>query len=264
MRYQDVFRAALPEEGRRLMSYIAKPHFIDGELTTIGFHVPEPQVCPVCLHNLHPKPVAAYVRFEGHPGNSKPAALEVAFACPRKDCQRLFIARFTANTGTTPIKSAEDQWILDECIPTTFQERIFDPVIATVSPHFQSMYGQASRAEHDGLDLICGAGYRKSLEFLVKDYANGKDASRAEEIKKMALANCIAEFAKDPRVKSMAERATWLGNDETHYVRKWPDKDLKDLKSLIDLTVHWIIAEVLTEQLEKSMPNNPKKAVASP
>lgn len=28
------------------------------------------------------------------------------------------------------------------------------------------------------------------------------------------------------------ERAAWLGNDETHYVRKWPEKDVKDLKSL--------------------------------
>ena len=38
----------------------------------------------------------------------------------------------------------------------------------------------------------------------------------------------------------MAKRATWLGNDETHYFRKWEDKDLSDLKKLIEMTVHFI------------------------
>lgn len=32
----------------------------------------------------------------------------------------------------------------------------------------------------------------------------------------------------------------WLGNDETHYVRRWEEKDLSDLKRLISMTVSWI------------------------
>jgi hypothetical protein len=55
-------------------------------------------------------------------------------------------------------------------------------------------------------------------------------------------------------LKTTASRATWLGNDETHYVRKWEDKDLNDLKKLIDLTVHWVSAEILTGELAVSMP----------
>ena len=34
-----------------------------------------------------------------------------------------------------------------------------------------------------------------------------------------------------------------LGDDETHYERRWIDKDLNDLKNLIRLTVNWIANE---------------------
>jgi hypothetical protein len=60
------------------------------------------------------------------------------------------------------------------------------------------------------------------------------------------------------RIQATASRATWLGNDETHYVRTWEDKDLSDLKKLIDLTLYWIGAEILTRELEASMPDRKK------
>lgn len=47
----------------------------------------------------------------------------------------------------------------------------------------------------------------------------------------------------------------WLGNDETHYVRKWEDKDLKDLKKLISLTIHWIEMDALTVEVIADMPD---------
>ena len=54
----------------------------------------------------------------------------------------------------------------------------------------------------------------------------------------------------------MASRAAWLGNDETHYIRKWVDKDVQNLKSLIDLTIRWIESEIETKQLLTEMPEN--------
>jgi hypothetical protein len=48
------------------------------------------------------------------------------------------------------------------------------------------------------------------------------------------------------RVKQVAASG-WLGNDETHYLRKWETKELTDLKKLIQLTVHWIQMERLTD-----------------
>lgn len=64
----------------------------------------------------------------------------------------------------------------------------------------------------------------------------------------------IRDHVSDTKVKQVAARAVWLGNDETHYSRKWEDKDLKDLKMLIKLTLHWIEMDELTQEALKSMP----------
>ena len=54
-------------------------------------------------------------------------------------------------------------------------------------------------------------------------------------------------------VKSCAQRATWLGNDETHYVRKWENKNINDLKLLIRLTCNWVTNNILTEEIVANM-----------
>lgn len=50
-----------------------------------------------------------------------------------------------------------------------------------------------------------------------------------------------------------AKRAAWLGNDETHYVRKHEHMTVNDLKRLIDLTIHWIMMEQLTDDYERDL-----------
>ena len=101
---------------------------------------------------------------------------------------------------------------------------------------------------------ICGVGFRKALEFLIKDYAKFKNPEESEQIERKFLGKRIGDYIDDTRIKTVAKRAVWLGNDETHYVRKWEDKDLSDLKKLIELTVHWIEMEFLTESFENDMP----------
>ncbi|MBI5787992.1 MAG: DUF4145 domain-containing protein [Candidatus Schekmanbacteria bacterium] len=99
-------------------------------------------------------------------------------------------------------------------------------------------------------------GYRKALEFLIKDYliSEAPNDATKDEIKKEFLGDTIKKRVNDPNVKSVAERAVWLGNDETHYERKWQDKDLSHLKQLIQLTIHWIEAHKLTEKFLNEMP----------
>lgn len=111
---------------------------------------------------------------------------------------------------------------------------------------------------------MCGVGYRKALEFLVKDYlVKGQPDAKADIEAKM-LGLCIAKYVADQRVKQVAERAKWLGNDETHYHRRWIDKDVDDLKLMIKLTVHWIEAEYLTQEALKSMPEPKKRPASAP
>jgi len=104
----------------------------------------------------------------------------------------------------------------------------------------------------------------------VADYVTGqiaekekdaeKNAAFRAEVEKTLLAPCIAKYVKNDQIKEIAKRAAWLGNDETHYVRKWEGKDLEDLKKLIALTIHWIEMEKLTADVIQDMPDAKTKA----
>ena len=124
-----------------------------------------------------------------------------------------------------------------------------------MNPFFTRIYNQALAVEGIGYDQLCGVGYRKALEFLIKDYCISKNPDRSDEIKKKFLGTCIDSFVTDPNTKSCAKRATWLGNDETHYNREWTALGVQDLKTLIQLTLYWISSEILTKQYEHGMKN---------
>ena len=97
-------------------------------------------------------------------------------------------------------------------------------------------------------------GLRKAVEFLVKDFACGEFPDQREQIQKTMLGPCIDKYISDENVKACAKRATWLGNDETHYVRKWNDKDISHLKDLVRLTVNWTHNVLLTKKYKDEMP----------
>ncbi len=125
--------------------------------------------------------------------------------------------------------------------------------VAAISPSFVEIFAQVDQAEAAKLDQLVGIGLRKALEFLVKDFAAGKNPDKAEAIRKSLLASCIKDHINDSNVKACAERAAWLGNDETHYTKKWEDKDIGDLKLLVRLTVNWIENVVLTDKYMADM-----------
>jgi len=136
--------------------------------------------------------------------------------------------------------------------------RAFAESIKSISLSFCAIAGEAMNDEGRGWKLIAGPGYRKALEFLMKDYLCRLHPAEAEKIKGMTLAACIAEYVDHVKLKAMAARAAWLGNDETHYVRRWEDKDLEDLKTLINLTLHWIEMAEMTDSVLKAMPEGKK------
>ena len=87
----------------------------------------------------------------------------------------------------------------------------------------------------------------------MKDYLIKQKPDKETEIRKNFLGKCIELYVDDINIKVCAERATWLGNDETHYERKWEDKDIKDLKNLIELTVTWIELNIRTKNYLEEM-----------
>jgi Domain of unknown function (DUF4145) len=113
---------------------------------------------------------------------------------------------------------------------------------------------QVAVAESGNLDQLVGIGLRKALEFLVKDFAISQHKAEEENIKKMMLGPCINQYLPDGKIKQCAERAAWLGNDETHYVRRWEEKDVNDLRNLIRLTENWIDSHLATDGYIGDMP----------
>jgi hypothetical protein len=141
--------------------------------------------------------------------------------------------------------------------PTAFPE-ITDRV-AALSPQFVEVYGQALATEQLRLTQVTGLALRKSLEFLVKDYSLAQYPQDREVIEKKPLAKCIEDYIRDPYLKEAVKRATWLGNDEAHYSRRWLDHDLNDLKRLILLTIGWLHNALVTDEYLRSMPEVSKK-----
>jgi hypothetical protein len=205
-----------------------------------------PDRCPICHVSIRPivhsatwRPSTAKYSYVG--------SAEVVFTCPNNNCQELFIGYYA--------EPSAGKLVLDTLRPREIAVKPFNEAIKAVSPSFCDIYNEAEKAEQYGLRETCGVGYRKSIEFLIKDYLIGREKADASVIQKTALGRCIQIYVDDQKVKAVAERATWLGNDEAHYFRKWVDKDLKDLKTMIMLTVHWIEMEILTAESLKTMPD---------
>lgn len=116
--------------------------------------------------------------------------------------------------------------------------------VEAISPNFVKIYNQAINAENNELDEICGMGYRKALEFLIKDFAIYKYPENTEDIIKCTLSNCIKKYCTNDRIKTLATACAWIGNDECHYIRKHEDYSVESLKAFINATVTFIESEL--------------------
>ena len=95
-------------------------------------------------------------------------------------------------------------------------------------------------AEQEHLDLIAGIGYRKALEFFVKDFSILTNPDDEEKITKMSLKQVIEDYIEDKELKTCALASAYIGNDEGHYYRKNPDKNLTDLKNYIHGVIYYL------------------------
>ncbi len=206
----------------------------EGHTTQISY-IKEPNKCPFCHDKITPR---QYNSYHGSYG------LEIVYRCSSQECQKIFIGIYEKDGNF---------YRLTNTSIGRFESREFSKNIENLSPNFVEIYNQALTSEYYKLEHISGIGYRKALEFLIKDYLISKFTDREVEIKEKFLGKCIKEDVENQNLKDIAERAAWLGNDETHCVRKWETKDVNDLKKLIDIAVHWIEMELLTELYREEM-----------
>jgi hypothetical protein len=169
-----------------------------------------PTLCPICFHSVVPVPAGAY----GSAPYAKGDPVQVAMQCANGECQKLFISNYKYDLTEAHYE------FTGRSAPWGFQRINFDKCITELSPLFGKIYNQAAQAESMDLDQICGMGYRKALEFLIKDFAIHKHPDDKENVKKKFLGPCIRDYIDNPKIVTCANRAAWLGNDESHYERR--------------------------------------------
>lgn len=211
----------------------------------ISHHIEEINICPRCGAGILPVVLSSRIFSISNDGASNCGV--AVYLC--KLCRRSFYAEYDFSLNgiesTNPITIA----------PITPPRRDFGQMVTDVSPKFVETYYQAAAAETYELSEIAGMAYRRALEFLVKDYLIHTITDQREDIERKPLGQCI-NLIDNKKLKACASRATWLGNDFTHYQRRFDEFEIDDLKGFIEATLHWISMELITE---KALATDPRK-----
>lgn len=188
--------------------------------------------CPRCGVASQPITPYALLLEETDDSESKIFVLNICTHC--KEC---FISRHIYDLDN-------DLYAHESSAPMCSPNTNFSDNINKLSTNFVKIYNESSLAESLGLISICGMGYRKSLEFLVKDFAISIKPQDTNNISSMPLARCIDQYISNDRLKTLAKASAWLGNDETHYTKKHKNYGIHDLKAFIIALVTFIDSEL--------------------
>lgn len=203
--------------------------------------------CPICNSSIAPVEKSKFF-------NSDSKMYFFMFECPA--CNKGFITHYNY-TNERKIKNniSYNMLKLVNSYPKVPELHQFDENIKKLSSNFCEIFNQAYVAEQMNINEIAGIGYRKALEFLIKDYCIDKNKEQEEKIKKEPLSQVITNYILSDKIKNLAKASIWIGNDETHYVRKYEDKDIKDLKRFISATVAYITYELIVDSAQEFVNN---------
>lgn len=222
-------------------------HLLNTSGNTYGrYEIELPSNCPWCKSKISPV-ISSSTRIDSI---NKKLPISLTLQCP--SCNKHFLQTYKAifmHNGSI----SELRMDNDKPMPETLFE--YPSEIDKISAEFNNIITQSSNAEALGYDHLAGIGYRKAIEFLIKDYLiNCKDADE-DKISTKQLGQCISEI-DDTRINNLARAATWIGNDETHYVRKHADKDVQDLKKFLHAFTALVSLEINISEAEKFISNN--------
>lgn len=127
--------------------------------------------------------------------------------------------------------------------PSEIKELFNDIEISSISPRFCDIYNQCHIAKNNNLTYLYGMGYRKAIEYLVKDYAIKENPGEQAVIENKTLHNCIVDYFKNSEAKDALLACKWIGNDETHYVNNNTIEELFLCEQLIEDVLHYIRRE---------------------
>lgn len=118
-----------------------------------------------------------------------------------------------------------------------------------LSPRFVKLYSDSVEAYNNNAFELAGSGFRNSLEILIKDFAIIKLKIDENEVTKKSLKESIDLYISDSSIKQFANGVRLLGNDHTHYVRKYQDFDSTDLLTFVKACINHIDARLALSKL---------------
>jgi hypothetical protein len=197
------------------------------------FYISHPNICPHCHVVNNPAHIWSSISVDT---DSIPVYIS-SWQCANNECNKLFIAIHKKNGS---------QFIFSRFLNGLPKGPDWPVPIAKlksgnqvdgeeeIKSRFIKTYLQSLEAENYGLDELAGMGYRKAIEYLVKDWAIQNKPDDKVVIEGLWLGEVIKKYY-DGDLKEILERATWLGNDQAHYNKLFEEYDLEILKELIDL-----------------------------
>lgn len=207
-------------------------------------YVVAPKECPMCNASFGGKYIFAHRAPQYDTDNNTILAYQTYVTYHCNNCGKSFLAIYNSKVHNGETLNSQ----LFDLAPKTIRKESFQPEIEQLSPKFVDIYNEALYAEKSNLNEICSLGYRKALEFLVKDYLIKMKPNEIEKISKMPLSTAILQKIDNPKIKVLAERCAWLGNDEAHYIRKHNNYDVSNLKDFLKTMVSFIECELLVEK----------------
>lgn len=135
--------------------------------------------------------------------------------------------------------------------PVVYPPMSFTPyenkTLSEISPRFIDMYNQSLESEYNGHIELAAIGFRSSLEFLVKDFAIKELNKPFDEVSNKKLFDAISLYLKQEDLIKTADVVRILGNDYTHYKRKYPEHDFLLLKGYMDIFLRQIELEYMVK-----------------
>lgn len=206
------------------------------KVTTVGgaeYRIYElPTFCPRCRKNAIPRilgPVAIDIDDDGF----VEWIVGVPLSCGR--CNRGYVAEYYGNQS----EFDPDDLSYLGTVPEAEPHVAVSEALTKISPSFAKVYDEAVAAQATGLEELSGAGYRRALEFLVKDYLISKEPSKEEQFRSMPLGVCIRDHIDLPEVQELAKEALDIGNDFVHFTQ-YGKREVQELRGLINLVWRWI------------------------
>lgn len=189
----------------------------------LDFMLKMPKYCPVCGEKQVPQQVKSFL-FPPKKGKQYGS---VCYEC--SSCGNYYIV-------TYDIVRKEKAGFVGSFCPEIRAPKFYDDVLGKLSSKYLIACQQAMNAEFRGDLELAAIGYRSALECVVKDYAIKELGKPSEEVVGKSLFAAIGEYLSEQKeLLNTADVVRLLGNDYTHYERKYPEYDFDLLKQYFNI-----------------------------